>query len=259
MYCAFFQPLEHSRAYSAAHERFRPSQFFVRTLLALAANTIGAACAGTGIRRSISIKWPTRHIPKRQSITKPQQNRIGKPRNNTARTTMRRARNIHRKPSSIPRLRASIPRRPTARVPKPSSSRFSSIGRPQRRLFLSAVTPGRPRRQVYAACVNLRACGEPGIHNHRLGLWIPNSRANGPAPRNDSGEIGGALTGARPRCRLIRYLPCQPVDQFLDFLEAVEARGAGRRENDVFEREQLVVAASRLLVEWVEREAAETA
>ena len=30
-----------------------------------------------------------------------------------------------------------------------------------------AVIPGRQRRQVYAACVNLAACGEPGIHNHR--------------------------------------------------------------------------------------------
>jgi hypothetical protein len=40
----------------------------------------------------------------------------------------------------------------------------------------------------------------------------------------------------------------KPVDEFLDILEAVEAWGAGRRENDVLEREQLVVAASRLLV-----------
>src|SRR5437660_12464202 len=31
----------------------------------------------------------------------------------------------------------------------------------------SAVIPGRQRRQVYAACVNLAACGEPGIHNPR--------------------------------------------------------------------------------------------
>lgn len=134
LYCAF--PLEHAQAYSVATERFPPSQFFVRTRLALATSTIGAACADTGIRRSIrKLKWPIRHIPKRQNITKPQQNRIGKPRNNTARTTMRRARSIHRKPSCIPRVRASIPRRPTARVPKPSSSRFPSRGRPQRRLF----------------------------------------------------------------------------------------------------------------------------
>src|SRR6267378_5666033 len=37
---------------------------------------------------------------------------------------------------------------------------------------------GAARRQVYAACVNLAACGEPGIHNHRSGLWIPGPRAS---------------------------------------------------------------------------------
>jgi hypothetical protein len=58
-----------------------------------------------------------------------------------------------------------------------------------------------------------------------------------------------------------RHLPCQPLDEILYVLKAVESRGAGhvRRENHIFEREQLVVAASRLLVERVEREAAETA
>ncbi len=38
---------------------------------------------------------------------------------------------------------------------------------------LAGVIPGRPRRQVYAACVNLAACGEPGIHTPRSWLWIP--------------------------------------------------------------------------------------
>src|SRR5712692_4002678 len=58
------------------------------------------------------------------------------------------------------------------------------------------VIPGRQRRQVYAACVNLAACGEPGIHNHSRWLWIPGSLAEpviGPrfartrwlGPRND--------------------------------------------------------------------------
>ncbi len=32
------------------------------------------------------------------------------------------------------------------------------------------------RRQACAACVNLAACSEPGIHNHSYGLWIPGSR-----------------------------------------------------------------------------------
>ena len=47
---------------------------------------------------------------------------------------------------------------------------------------MKLVIPGRRRRQVYAACVNLAACGAPGIYNHRPGLWIPGSRPFGPRP-----------------------------------------------------------------------------
>jgi hypothetical protein len=110
---------------------------------------------------------------------------------------------------------------------------------------------------------------EPGIHTHRRWLWIPGSRANGPAPRNDRRYSTEMRFSARQTLKpardsavvSFRHLPCQPVDEILDILEAVEPRGAGhvRRQNDVFEREQLVVAAPRLLVERVEREAAEPA
>src|SRR5882757_5358298 len=47
------------------------------------------------------------------------------------------------------------------------------------------------RRQVYAACVNLAACGEPGIHIPDPWLWIPGALAT-LEPRND------AATGAIP-------------------------------------------------------------
>src|SRR5712691_8806335 len=70
----------------------------------------------------------------------------------------------------------------------------------------SAVIPGRPRRQVYAACVNLPACGEPGIHTHRRWLWIPGSLA-ALGPRNDDAEV--AANQPKHVCLLLHTDCCQ--------------------------------------------------
>ena len=52
---------------------------------------------------------------------------------------------------------------------------------------MEVVIPGRLRRQVYAACVNLAACGEPGIHNHRPGVMDSGFSAH---PKSAVADLG---------------------------------------------------------------------